>query len=131
MPITKQDPIKNMDTGEELKLIPATKRYTRAQAHRFLKSRDISHNPAATMEDMLTVMRMNEVAPQFISPGKMDGVPESTRELSNNDEKVKLSLTEDQLPNNVPKLRKMCKERGILFTSTDKMPVLKGRLLKV
>lgn len=111
MPITRQGPVMNMDTEQELVFVAPNQRFTRAQAHRLLKHHGIDHNPGWGMKELMYALEVNDIQPAFIPPGSMI-----------KPEKV------INLPNNVPKLRALCKQAGIQFKNTDKMVDLKGFL---
>jgi hypothetical protein len=109
MGIIRNDPVMNMDTNEPLRFIPPDKRFTRAQAHRLLKANDVPHNVSAPLEELLYLIEIKQIHPQLVPPGKMES-----------------EIVE--YPNNVPKLRALCKAQGIKFKNTDKMEDLKKRL---
>ncbi len=114
MPITRQGHIKNMDTDEPLVLRGPTERFTRGQAHRLLKMNDIPHEAGAPLKHLIELINIHNITPVFPPPGVLG-------EVQKVDFKEKPpEKFEYDWPNNVPKLRTLCKSRGIKFKMTDK-----------
>ena len=107
MPITRTGPVHNMDTEEPLQMRAPTQRFTRSQAHRILKQNKIAHDHGAPMEQLLYLMGMHNITPVILPPGHIG-------------ERPKLTVVKTDWPNNVPKLRALCKEKKIMFKLTDK-----------
>jgi len=138
MPITRNGPVMNMDSNQPLRMLSSNQRFTRAQAHRLLKMNNIKHDHSASMEHLLYLIQMHNITPVFIEPGKLGGKDEQIPEVEKAPKPVKevpkLALvegskaSEEALPNNVPKLRRMCKDRKIMFKLTDKKIELMNKL---
>lgn len=131
MGITRNGPVHNMDSNQPLYMLPSDKRFTRAQAHRLLKANNIQHDPAAPMKQLEYLMDMNNIRPALIPPGKLPGEEKhepKTVETTETNRKPVLALVKTDLPNNVPKLRAICKERKIPFKRTDKKEELMSRI---
>lgn len=122
MGITRNGPVHNMDTNQPLVMMLPSKRFTRAQAHRLLKTNNVPHDPSAPMQHLLYLMGMNNINPSMIPPGRL---PEDNTEKES--KKPVLTLV-SSLPNNVPKLRAICKEKKVMFKLTDKKSELLERL---
>lgn len=104
MPITRNGPVLNMDTEQPLVFSDPKKRFTRCQASRLLKYHEIKHDPSLPLNELMMIISMNNITPAFVPPGKM----------KTDEPKI------IEFPNNVPKLRKMCKNLGIQYKMTDK-----------
>lgn len=118
MPITRHGPVINFDTEKPLIMRAPNQRFTRSQARRLLKSHGIKSDPNSSMDHLYYLMSMHNIQPQMVPPGKM-GKDEI--------KKPKL-VVNNEFPNNVPKLRKMCKEKGVKFKREDKKETLIQRL---
>ena len=123
MGITRNGPVHNMDTNQPLVMMLPNKRFTRAQAHRLLKTNNVPHDPSAPMQHLLYLMGMNSINPSMIPPGKL---PEDNAEKESSKKPI-LTLV-SSLPNNVPKLRAICKDKKVMFKLTDKKSELLERL---
>lgn len=125
MGITRNGPVLNMDNNEPLRLLGPTQRFTRAQAHRLLKMNNIKHDQSAPMDHLLYLIQMNNL-PIMIPPAGRIFKEEPPREYK---VETKLTLVSNNgLPNNVPKLRALCKEKGIKFKLTDNKETLYQRI---
>ena len=56
MGITRNSPVHNMDTNQPLAMFLPSKRFTRAQAHRLLKTNNVPHDPSAPMQHLLYLL---------------------------------------------------------------------------
>lgn len=122
MPVTRHGPVHNMDTNEVLKLRQPHERFTRAQAHRLLRLKEIPHDPGATMEQMLYHMRMHNIEPQLTAPGIIEDKQQPQEEAPQIGVKRdwRHQIAEDGYPRGNVVLRGMCKDRGIKTTQTMK-----------
>ena len=132
MAITRSGPVHNMDTDQPLVMFPPDKRFTRAQAHRLLKTSKILHDPGAPMSHLLYLIEVNNIRPAFLPPGKIEDEDQKPVVLPKAEQKPAKSVVKNiginGLPNNVPKLRVICKEKKIPFKRDDNKETLIRRI---
>ena len=123
MPITRNGPVMNMDTDTPLIMRQPNQRFTRSTAHRILKAAGIKHDAGGAMEYLLYLIQMNNLQYTPPPPGPiLKPVKQATEEFKEEMKKEGkiLDLAPDGYPVRVFTLRKLCKERKILFKMTDK-----------
>ena len=130
MAITRSGPVHNMDTDQPLVMFPPDKRFTRAQAHRLLKTSKILHDPGAPMSHLLYLIEVNNIRPTFLPPGKIEDEDQKPVVLQKDvtPKTVNKPIGLNGLPNNVPKLRVICKEKKIPFKRDDNKETLIRRI---
>lgn len=143
MGIVREEPVKNMDTDEPLRMPPPDKRVTRALLHRTLKKAGIKHDAGGSLQDMLDVMRLNNVPFDPPTPGPLeDNVIDIAEEediqaqierlqerLNNKKAPEKtIILAKDGFPQNMGQLKGLCKKRGIPIGQKDTRDILVGKL---
>ena len=130
MAITRSGPVHNMDTDQPLVMFPPDKRFTRAQAHRLLKTSKILHDPGAPMSHLLYLIEVNNIRPAFLPPGKIEDDDQKPVVLPKDvtPKTVNKPIGLNGLPNNVPKLRVICKEKKIPFKRDDNKETLIRRI---
>ena len=132
MAITRSGPVHNMDTNQPLVMLPPNKRFTRCQAHRLLKTSKILHDQGAPMSHLLYLIEVNNIRPVFLPPGKIEDpvvlqkIEIKTKVIEVKNEKKIVGIS--GLPNNVPKLRVICKEKKIPFKRDDNKETLIRRI---
>ena len=128
MGITRNGPVLNMDTELPLRLLQPDKRFTRAQAHRLLKHNNVIHDPGAPLEQLFYLIGLNNINPVFVPPGSMNKPENKEPEKQPENKPVLTIVKSDDLPNNVPKLRALCKSKKIMFKLNDKKDELLQKL---
>ena len=131
MAITRSGSVHNMDSQEPLVMLPPNKRFTRGQAHRLLKINNIPHNHSAPLVELLYLINYHNLSVSITIPGSLE--PEKKEPEHVKAKKPKLTVIKSSfgdLPNNVPKLRRICKDRKIPFKREDSKMTLINRIME-
>jgi hypothetical protein len=141
---TKPQEVRDMTFGEDGPAITRNggqlpdprNRITRSVLHRILKKAGIVHNAAGTLDELMSVLRLNQVPLEPPPPGLLD-LPESEevdldaqiaelmRKKAERDKVVPIrreltSIDNQGYPRHIGKLKAMAKRQGIDLKTTDK-----------
>lgn len=118
----RQDPVKNLDTDENLHMYGPTDRITRGQIHRLLNVHEIEHDPKGTMDYLMQLVRMHNIPLsgipkagllRAVDGGILNPTGGTPTELKPRPKPLPEGYKEDGYPKSVFSLRKMCKDNGI------------------
>lgn len=125
MAITRHSAVVNMDTLQPLDTANGS-RVSRGTLHRWLRAHGIPHDAGATREEMVLMARRHNIS----GPPAVVQAPQPAQQSPPAQEAAPLHQPPDvsRFPKGVFQLRKMCKDRGIPWTKTDKRDALIARI---
>lgn len=138
MGITRQGPVKNMDTDQELVMLPPNQRMTRSSLHRLLLINDIEHDASGPFNDLYNTVMRHGIDPIPPKPGPLTSTKGEAIGRTGGDvidnvtyiPKPDPKLHEDGFPRSVFSLRKMCRDRKIPCTQKDTRIMLVDKLIR-